>query len=62
LYQLKIYTMSEKLKKDAFLVTRINSALKQVIAKVAKNDGTTVTRYLETLVKNDLQARQEQFS
>jgi hypothetical protein len=54
--------MSEKLKKDAFLVTRINSALKQVIAKVAKNDGTTVTRYLETLVKNDLQARQEQFS
>lgn len=56
--------MSEtaKQKKDTFLVTRINSGLKQAIAKAAKCEGLTVTRYLEALVKNDLQARQEQFS
>jgi predicted DNA binding CopG/RHH family protein len=53
---------AEKPKKDTFIVTRINSKLKQVIAQVAHREGLTVTRYLEKLVKNDLQARQEQFS
>ena len=51
-----------KTKKDTFLVTRISSDLKRVIAQVAHNEGLTVTRYLEKLVKNDLQVRQEQFS
>ncbi len=61
LYQRKIQNMNaEKLKKDTFLVTRINSELKQAIAKAAKGEGMTVTRYLEKLVKNDLQARLEQ--
>lgn len=57
-------SMSEtaKQKKNTFLVTRINSDLKQVIAQVAHREGLTVTRYLEQLVKNDLRARQEQFS
>lgn len=54
--------MSEtaKQKKDAFLVTRINSDLKQAITQAAKGEGMTVTLYLEKLVKNDLRARLEQ--
>ncbi len=51
-----------KQKKDCFLITRINSKLKQIIAEVAQGDGMTVTRYLEKLVENDLRARLEQFS
>lgn len=58
----KSMSESAKQKKDTFLVTRINSKLKQVIAEVAQGKGMTVTKYLEQLVKNDLQARQEQFS
>ena len=56
--------MSEtaKQKKNTFLVTRINSDLKHLIAQVAHGEGLTVTRYLEELVKNDLRARLEQFS
>lgn len=56
--------MSEtaKQKKDTFIVTRINSKLKQIIANVAESSGMTVTAYLEQLVMNDLQARQKQFS
>ncbi len=53
---------AEKLKKDTFLVTRINSKLKRAIENAAKQNGQTVTGYIEKLVENDLRAKFEPIS
>lgn len=46
-----------KLKKDQVLISRINSRLKAALAKAAKQNGETMSGYIERLVIGDLKDR-----
>jgi predicted HicB family RNase H-like nuclease len=54
--------MNDKPKKDTVIIARINSKLKRAIENAAKQNGQTVTGYIEKLVENDLRAKFEPIS
>ena len=62
LYHYKFKTMNDKPKKDTVIIARINSKLKRAIENAAKQNGQTVTGYIEKLVENDLRAKFEPIS
>ena len=62
LYQYKFKAMNDKPKKDTVIIARINSKLKRAIENAAKQNGQTVTGYIEKLVENDLRAKFEPIS
>jgi len=43
--------------KDSIFIARINGRLKTAIAQAAESDGSSMTEYVERLIKADLDKR-----
>ena len=50
--------MRARTRKDNYFMTRMSSELKRKLADAAKREGISMSRYIELLLKRNLEARE----